>query len=82
MSCSLNGISKPFAADVFIRYIYKTHKGKKIEEEGMKSDSRTQERRNELLSISFIFFFSTSVYSSVRVVKNMRSKASLHQLKS
>ena len=62
MSYSLNGISKPFAADVFVRYIYKTHKEKKIEdEEGMKSDSRTQERRNELLSITLIFFFSTSV---------------------
>lgn len=56
MSYSLNGI-KPFAADVFIRYIYKTHKEKKIEDEkGMNLTQGTQERRNELLSISFIFF--------------------------
>lgn len=66
-----------FSLGIFIR-----HKEKKIEdEEGMKSDSRTQERRNELLSISFIFSLA-HLSKAVQQWSRMRSKASLHHLKS
>lgn len=52
---SLNGICKPLAGDILIRYIY--DRQKKEEEQGMKDELKSHEERKELLSIPFILFF-------------------------